>query len=185
MPAALIPLISVIVGAADVGTSVYEGVKSSDQNSADQAANKAQLAQEQQAQANQANLSKQEAVLGAQGQTQAQTGGSLTDSGTAALTDLLAGYPGFQSGTSGTSSSGTSGGGTSSAIAPTTLSAGTSGGSGAVGNSGTPDIAAILAALRSASGGGLGSGGSNLSGGNWQTPSAQAQSWQELSNPVL
>lgn len=177
MPAVLLPLISIIVGAAGVGTSVYEGVKSSDQNSADQAAQKAQLAQEQQAQANQANLTKQEAVLGAQGQAQSQTGGSLTDSGTSALTDLLAGYPGYQSGSGGS-------GGTSAGIGPSGVNAASAPGS----TPGTPDIASILAVLRGGPNSGSLSGGFNggdISGGNWQLPSSQPQPWQELSNPVL
>lgn len=179
MPAALLPLITILVSAAGVGTSIYEGVQSSDQNAANQAAQKAQLAQEQQAQANQANLTKQEAVLGAQGQAQQQTGGSLTDPGTSALTDLLAGYPGYQSGTNTNASTSTVSG-----IGPSGVS-----GSGGSGTGGTPDIAGILAALRGGAGGSDslsgGFGGGNLSGGNWQPPSSQPQPWQELSNPVL
>ena len=100
-------LIAAAVASAGVGTSIYEGVKNRDASAAATAAQQAEIKQQQQAAANQANLSKQEAVLGAQGQSQAQIGGSLTDSGTAALTDLLAGYPGYQAGTStGTTSTG-------------------------------------------------------------------------------
>jgi hypothetical protein len=169
MPQA-IPIIAAIIAAAGVGTSIYEGVKSSDQNAANQAAQQAELKQQQQAQANQANLTKQEAVLGAQGQSQTQTGGSLTDSGTAALTDLLAGYPGYQSGTSG--------GNTSLPLS-----------TGGTGGAATPDIASILSALTNGSTSGNGLNGGNLSGsisgGNWQAPSTQAQPWQELSKPVL
>jgi hypothetical protein len=174
-----LPLIAAGVGAAGIGTSIYEGIKSSDQNSADQAAQKAQLAQEQQSAANQANLTKQEAVLGQQGNAQQQTGGSLTDPGTTALNDLLAGYPGYQAGSSG---SGT-GANLSSAISPTTLSGAQQPGGGS--GTGGVDIAAILAALRGG-GSGLGGGsGANLSGGNWQTQPATPQSYFELANPPL
>lgn len=174
MPAALIPLISVIVGAAGVGTSVYEGVQSSDQASD---AQKAQLKQQQQ-QAVQADLTKREAVLGASGQEQQQTGGSLTDSGTAALTDLLAGYPGYQSG------SGTS---TGTGVGPSGVSGSST---GAPSSASAPDITSILAALRNnGGGGGLGLSGpgapGNLSGGNWQSQPAAPQSQFELANPLV
>jgi hypothetical protein len=171
-------LIAAAVGAAGVGTGVFESVKSGDENSANQAAQKAQLAQEQQSAATQANLTKQEAVLGAQGQAQQQTGGSLTDPGTTALTDLLAGYPGYQGG----SSSGTGGTNPSTAIAPTTLSGAQPGASGG-GSGGGLDIAAILAALRGGSGGS--GSGTNISGGNWQTSPAAPQSTFQLANPPL
>src|ERR1700731_2220300 len=95
-------LIAAAVGLAGTGVGAYEAQDASaNQASAQAQQQKALLAQQQQ-QAAQANLTKQEAVLGAQGQAQQQTGGSLTDPGTSALTDLLAGYPGFQGG-SGTS----------------------------------------------------------------------------------
>jgi hypothetical protein len=175
-------LIAAAVGAAGVGTGVVESVKSSDQNAADQQAQKTALAQQQQAQANQANLSKQEAVLGASGQAQQQTGGSLTDSGTTALTDLLAGYPGFQggagSGASGTATSTSAGTGTNASSSSSTNTAG-----------GTPDIAAILAMLRGGQPGGAGGPGgsptSSISGGNWQTQPAQPQTQFELANPLV
>jgi hypothetical protein len=169
-------LIAAAVGAAGVGTGLYESAKSSDQNAADQAAEKTALQQQQQAAANQANLSKQEAVLGAQGQAQQQTGGSLTDAGSTALTDLLAGYPGYQGGSSTTTSGGTS---TTSAN-PTIPTAGS--------GSSTPDIAAILTALRgggSGLGGGIGSPSSPLSGGNWQTQPAAPSTYFELANPPV
>ena len=163
MPAAL-PIISAIIAAAGVGTSIYEGVANRDAQSDAQKAQEQALLKQQQAQANQANLTKQEAVLSAQGQAQEQTGGSLTDAGTAALTALLAGYPGYQSGQVGPSG-----------VGSTTLSP----------SSSTPNIAAILAALRGG-GTGVGIGGpSDLSGGNWPAPSNQPRPWQELSNPVL
>jgi hypothetical protein len=168
-----LPLIAAGVGAAGIGTSIYEGDKSRE-------AAAAQLKQEQQAAASQANLAKQEAVLGASGQTQQQTGGSLTDPGTAALTDLLAGYPGFQSGSTstgvGVGSSGVSNG-------TTATSAG--------GASATPNIASILSLLQGGntnSGGGLGLGSSptsTISGGNWQSQPTQPQSQFELANPVV
>ena len=187
MPAALVPLISVIVGAAGVGTSIYEGVQSSNQASDTQKANQEALLKQQQSQANQANLTKQEAVLGAQGQSQEQTGGSLTDSGTAALTDLLAGYPGYQSGSASTPGTATTSTGTG--IAPSAISGSNSPGSGAPGSgSGTPDIASILALLKGGSGspfGGGSSSGSNISGGNWSPQPTQPQGHFELSNPVL
>jgi hypothetical protein len=172
-----VPLIAAGVGVAGIGTSVYEGIKSSDQNSADQAAQKAALLQQQQTQANQANLTKQEAVLGASGQEQQQTGGSLTDSGTSALTDLLAGYPGYQAGSgtstgTGVGSSGISGASTS-----------------APGSTGTPDIASILAVLRNSGSGGLGLNGlgtsGNIFGGNWQSQPAAPQTQFELANPLV
>lgn len=171
---------SLIAAAGGIGTGIYEGVNSSNISAADQQAQKTALAQQQQAQANQANLSKQEAVLGASGQAQQQTGGSLTDSGTTAFTDLLAGYPGFQGGAGGSpapsAGTGTSGVGTGGAPGST--------GSG----SGTPDIAAILAALRGQGGGAGGATGaptSSISGGNWQTQPAQPQTQFELANPLV
>jgi len=187
MPASLLPLISIIVGAAGVGTSIYEGVKSSDTNAADQADNKAALLKQQQAEANQANLTKQEAVLGAQGQAQEQTGGSLTDSGTAALTDLLAGYPGYQSGSSG-AGSGTGAGTGSTTATGTAPSAATSGDVGSATSNTDPSsaVTAILAALRNGGSGVGGPGaGSSIFGGNWQSQPTQPQPWQELSNPPL
>lgn len=158
-------LISAAVGAAGVGTGLYESSKAND---ASQAAAKAQqqaLAQQQQAQANQANLAKQEAVLGAQGQTQAQTGGSLTDPGTASFTNLLAGYPGFHGGSASPVSSAA---GAAPSEAPWNPSSVVSG---------------ILASLRNGAGGEF--GGTSLSGGNWQTPSAPSQRQQQLSDSVL
>jgi len=168
-------LIAAGVGAAGVGTSIYEGQKSSDASAAATAAQQQAAQQAQQAQANQANLTKQEAVLGAQGQAQQQTGGSLTDPGTASLTDLLAGYPGYQGGSS--SSVTGSGAGTGATTAATA----------ATGAASTPDITSILAALRNgAVPGGLSSGGLNsLSGGNWQPPATQPQQYQQLANPPL
>ncbi len=173
MPAA-IPLITLIVGAASAGVGAYESHDASINQAAAQKANADALKTQQQAQANQANLTKQEAVRSAQGQAQQQTGGSLTDPGTFSLADILAGYPGYHS-------SGSSTGGTP-AIAPTSLSSG-----GAGTGTGTPDIASILATLRNgSSGGGLdGLGGGSISGGNWQTPPVAPQQWQELANPVI
>ena len=171
MPAVLpfLPLILAGVGAAGVGTSVYEGVKNRDASAEATAEQQAALKQQQQSAANQANLTKQEAVIGAQGETQAQTGGSLTDPGTASLTDLLAGYPGYQGGTTTGTDTGTSPTGTA------------------------PNITAILSALQnggtsSGLGSGLGSGAgssSSISGGNWQTSLAQPQPRAELANPIV
>jgi hypothetical protein len=179
-------LISAAVGAAGVGAGIFGTVENADQQAANRAAQQAQLTQEQQAQANQANLSKQEAVLGASGQAQEQTGGSLTDPGTAALTDLLAGYPGYQAGGSGgTSPAAATSTGTgigTSGIADTSASPGQSSGTGA---SVPPNIAAILAALRGQGGLGTGSSPTSLSGGNWQTQPTQPQSFQQLANPVV
>ena len=172
---------SLIAAAAATGTGIYEGVNSSNIASANNAAQKAQLTQEQQAQANQANLSKQEAVLGASGQAQQQTGGSLTDPGTTALTDLLAGYPGFQNGSAAQTNPGTgTSTGTGTSASPTSGST-----PGSTDSSSNP-IAAILAALRGQGGGAGGSGTpSSISGGNWQTQPAQPQTQFELANPQV
>jgi hypothetical protein len=166
-------VITASLAAAAAGATAYE----SNNASIDQAAAEQQQKQATQQAANQVNLTKQEAVLGEQGQSQQQTGGSLTDSGTAALTDLLAGYPGYQAGNAGTGG---------------TISGGTGTGTGTGAAASTPDISAILAALTNGAigaggtggGGGLGSSG-NLSGGNWPTPSAQPQPYQQLATPVL
>lgn len=170
-------LIAAAVGLAGTGVGAYEANNASVDQSANQAAQKQALLQQQQTQANQANLTKQEAVLGATGQAQQQTGGSLTDPGTAALTDLLAGYPGFQagSGTSTGTGTGANGVGTSASANP-----------GSTGSASTPDIASILAALRGQNGG-AGSPGatSSISGGNWQTQPAAPQTQLELANPLV
>ena len=178
-------LIAAALGAGGAGLGFVENIKSNDQSAANQAANAKALLQQQQASANQANLSKQEAVMGAQGQTQAQTGGSLTDSGTASLTDLLAGYPGYQAGSSGSSST-NSGTSTGTGVGTSGVSNGAAS-PAADSGSGSPDITAILAALRNgASGAGAGGpGSSSISGGNWQVQPAQPQSYQQLANPVL
>lgn len=177
----ILPILSLIVSAAGAGVGAYEANDASINQRAAQAANQKALLQQQQAQTNQANLTKQEAVLGAQGQAQEQTGGSLTDSGTASLTDLLAGYPGYQSGSSTNTISGGNAPATTSAIAPTSL---TNGGSSGAGPS--DSVTAILAALRNAGGSGPGSSTtSSISGGNWQFQPTAPQPWQELSNPVL
>ena len=179
-----IPLIAAGVGAAGVGTSIYEGDKSANAAKAQQAA----LAKQQQAQANQANLTKQEAVLGAQGQAQEQTGGSLTDSGTAALTDLLAGYPGYQSGASGAGSGTGADTGTTTASGtapPASIPGNISGNASSTDPSSA--VTQILAMLRNGgpNTGGFGSGQSTISGGNWQSQPTQPQAFQELANPPL
>ena len=179
-----LPLIAAGVGAAGIGTSIYEGDKSADASSAATAAQQKAALQQQQAQANQANLSKQEAVLGAQGQAQEQTGGSLTDPGTASITDLLAGYPGYQAGGTGTGTS------TGTGVGPSGVAGGTAtptpAATGAGGGTGTPDIAGLLAALRGGGGGADAFGSpSSISGGNWQAPFAQPQAFQQLANPVI
>lgn len=176
---------AIAASAAGVGTSIYEG-QANRSATADNAKKSAQST------AAQANLTKREAVLGQQGQAQQQTGGSLTDSGTAALTDLLAGYPGYStaSGTgsnSGTGSSTTSSDaanatGANSAISPTTLSAGGGTGGGADSSSA---ITSILAALRGGGGGGGANSASTISGGNWQSQTAQPQPYHELANPLV
>lgn len=175
-------LIAAIAGLAGTGVGAYESHDAGINQAAAQKNNADALKAQQQAQANQASLTKQEAVLGAQGQAQAQTGGSLTDSGTSALTDLLAGYPGFQSGSPGTGATPNTSVGTgigSSGVPVATEATGA--------GAGTPDIAALLAKLRSGTsngnsgGGGLGS----ISGGNWQFQSSAPQGHFELSNPVL
>ena len=176
-------LIAAAVGAAGVGVSAYESNDAGINQRASQKQQQDALVKSQQAQANQANLTKQEAVLGAQGQAQQQTGGSLTDTGTAALTDLLAGYPGFQGAnpSAGTSTgTGVGGSGVSTPGAPAPAPGAPASGSG------TPDIAAILAALRNGGAGGPNPGSpSSISGGNWQTQPPAPQSTFELSNPVI
>ncbi len=167
-----------IAAAATAGTTAYEA-HNSDIDEADAAANQKSATQ---AAANQANLTKQEAVAGAQGQAQQQTGGSLTDAGTASITNLLAGYPGYQGGISG-------GAGTSTGTGIGASGVSGSGGAGA----GQPDISSILSTLLNNGGtGGSGAGSnlagglnSNLSGGNWQSPSNAPQQYQELANPPL
>ena len=174
--ATTLTIAAIAAGVAGTGTAIYEGDKSRDASAAATASNAALVKQEQQTTANQANLAKQEAVLGAQGQSQQQTGGSLTDSGTSALTDLLAGYPGYQAGASGSGTSTGAGIGSS----------GVSGSAPAAGSTGTPDIAALLKTLSSGAGGGLGSNSpSSISGGNWQTQPSAPQSRFELANPVV
>ncbi len=171
-------LIAAAVGLAGTGVGAYEANNASVDQSANQAAQKQALLQQQQTQANQANLTKQEAVLGATGQAQQQTGGSLTDPGTAALTDLLAGYPGFQAGSGSTGTGSNTGTGTSASATP--------GSTGALGSTGAPDIAAILAALRNQGGGAGGSSPTpSISGGNWQTQPAVPQTRFELANPPV
>jgi hypothetical protein len=167
---------------AAAGTTAYAANNASIDSADAQANQKALLKQQEQAQANQANLTKQEAVLGAQGQTQQQTGGSLTDPGTAALNDLLAGYPGYQGGSTTPSTSTGTGIGSSGVANATATPTST----------GTPDIASILAALRGGGngiGGGLGLGSSSspasISGGNSQTQPAQPQTYFELANPQV
>ena len=178
-------LIAAVAGLAGTGVGAYESHDASINQAASQKANAEALTKQQQADANQANLTKQQAVLGAQGQAQSQTGGSLTDSGTAALTDLLAGYPGFQSG----SSTGT--GTTTSAATSTGTGVGSSGVSGDTASGANSanglDIAALLAKLQNGSGSGnFGGGGlGSISGGNWQPQSSAPQGHFELSNPVL
>ena len=181
--ATALAIAGIAAGLTGAGVTAYEGVANRNAQSDAQKSSQDALLEQQQAQANQANLSKQEAVLGAQGQTQAQTGGSLTDPGTTSLTDLLAGYPGYQGGTSTTSGSGTS---TGTGIGSSGVSGGASPG-GAGGTSGGPDIAAILAALQNGGGGGgLGSSSpTNLSGGNWQSPPTPPQGQFELASSVL
>jgi hypothetical protein len=174
-------LIAAGVGAAGAGAGLYESHNASIDSSAAQANQKALVTQQQQTAANQANLTKQEAVLGAQGQSQQQTGGSLTDSGTASLTDLLAGYPGYQGGTSGGSTGTSTGAGIGSsgvAGAQTTPATGTAGAGGV-------DIASILAALRGQGGAGSTGSPSSISGGNWQTQPAAPQNQFELANPQV
>jgi hypothetical protein len=179
LTAAQIALIGSAVAATGIGATAYESNNSSIDNANAQKANAAATLKAQQTAANQANLTKQEAVLGQQGQAQSQTGGSLTDPGTAALTDLLAGYPGFQSGGTGASTgTGAGSGGVSGGTATPAQASGASG-------TGAPDIASILAALRGQGGAGASGSGSSISGGNWQTQPPAPQSQFELSNPVI
>jgi hypothetical protein len=188
--ATALAIAGIAAGTAGVGTAIYEGDKNRSASADATASQKALLAQQQQSAANQANLTKQEAVLGVQGQEQQQTGGSLTDSGTSALTDLLAGYPGYQGGATGGGTStgagiGPSGISGGTATTPTSGGAGSAGSAGSAGGAGTPDISAILAALRGQGGAGSAGSPSSISGGNWQTQPAQPQNQFELANPVV
>ena len=174
-------LIAAAVGLAGTGVGAYEAQDNAANQASAQKQQQQALLKQQQQQAAQADLTKREAVLGASGQAQQQTGGSLTDSGTSALTDLLAGYPGYQSG-SGTGAGTSTGTGVG--------SSGVSGGSSSPGGAGSPpDIASILAALRNGSGGGglglSGPGSSTISGGNWQSQPAAPQNQLELANPIV
>lgn len=164
MPAAIAvlgPWLTAAAAAATIGGTAYS-VVNSEENSSN---NSQQLAQQekqiQQQQANQQNLQKQEAVLGTQGQAQAQTGGSLTDSGFQSFVDQLSGYPG-------------SGGGSTQPQAASTAAQTPQFSSGAQAQ---PDISKILAALTG--------GGDQISGGsNGQQPPAP-QSFFELANPIV
>ena len=179
----VLSIASIAAGLTGAGVAAYGANNASIDNNAAQKANANALLKQQQTAANQANLAKQEAVLGAQGQTQQQTGGSLTDSGTSALTDLLAGYPGYQGGATGPGTS------TGTGIGPSGVSGGATGVSGAAGGNGgaagTPDITAILAALRGQGGAGSAGSPSSISGGNWQAEHTPPQNQFELSNPVI
>ena len=166
----VLSIASIAAGLTGAGVAAYGANNASIDSNAAQKANANALLKQQQTAANQANLAKQEAVLGAQGQTQQQTGGSLTDSGTSALTDLLAGYPGYQGGATGPSTS------TGTGIGPSGVSGGAAG---------TPDITAILAALRGQGGAGSAGSPSSISGGNWQAEHTPPQNQFELSNPVI
>ena len=88
MPAGLLALIPALITA---GTTAYSAVESSNQRG-DAAA---QLKQQQQQQANQQSLQRQQAIAAQRGTAQEQTGGSLTNAGTQAFLNQLAGYPGF------------------------------------------------------------------------------------------
>ena len=145
----------IAAGLTGAGVGAYDANNASiDSNAAQQASKDATLKAQQTA-ANQADLTKKEAVLGAQGQTQQQTGGSLTDSGTSALTDLLAGYPGYQGGTSSSAATST---GTGTGVG----GSGVSGNTSSATSAGAPNIAAILAALRGQGGAGSAGGSSSL-----------------------
>jgi hypothetical protein len=133
-------------GGATVGEDIYSNLNKP--NTA------AQEQQAQQAQANQAALTKQEAVLGQQGNAQAQTGGSLTAPGTENFVSQLAGYPGYSSSTP----------------SPSGGSPGASSPSGTAPGAGTPQIAALLQQLQ----GSGGSAGQNISGGGGQPSGQQA-----------
>lgn len=184
--ATALAIAGIAAGLTGAGVTAYEGVANRNAQSDAQKSSQDALLQQQQAAANQANLTKQQAILGAQGQAQSQTGGSLTDDGTSALTGLLAGYPGYQSGANaGAGASTSTGTGVGSSGVPGSASAPTT--PEGTGATGTPDIAAILAALRGGGAGGqFGSGsGSSISGGNWQTQPATPQSNFQLANPPL
>ena len=172
-------LIAAGAGLAGAGVTAYDAQDNAANQASAQKQQQQALLQQQQQQAAQANLTKQEAVLGAQGQAQQQTGGSLTDSGTAALNDLLAGYPGYQAeGTASATSTGSSGVSSGTTGASTATTAGT-------GGDASSTVASILAALRGQGGAGSAGPTSSISGGNWQTQPAQPQNQFELANPPV
>ena len=99
MPVGLLALIPALIKA---GTTAYGAVESNNQRG-DAAA---QLKQQQQSQANQQSLQRQQAINAQRGNAQAQTGGSLTDAGTQSFLDQLAGFPGFSGSTTQTTAGG-------------------------------------------------------------------------------
>jgi hypothetical protein len=147
---------------ATLGNSIYNKVTD---NSA------ATLRSEQQATANQKALTEKEAVLGQQGNTQAATGGSLTDSGFQDYAAQLAGYPGYKDTSVLTTGTGTGTSGTSS------TSLGTSGTSTS-GTTSSNDLTALLAQLNAANGG-------NISGGTSTNQAQSATGRMELATPFV
>src|SRR5512146_2640135 len=92
MPAAivaLLPYITAAATAATVGTDIYSMVKGSGGGVNEQA-----LKAQQQQQANQQALQKEQAIAATQGQAQAQTGGNLAGDSFQSFVNQLAGFPG-------------------------------------------------------------------------------------------
>ena len=87
----IIALVGALASAAGTGVSMYEGSQQRDQAKAQQAA--AQKAQQQQY-LQQQNMARQQALVAAGPNAQAQTLGSLTGTAGNSFADLLAGIPG-------------------------------------------------------------------------------------------
>lgn len=154
MPAITPALWIAIASLAATGATTGYEIASAPKSGVDENALKAQ----QQAQANQQKLQNEQRITASQGQAQAQTGGSLTDTGFQDFAAQLAGLPGY--------------GGTA-AAAKTATTAG-------VNNTGQPqvDMQSILAQL------GQGGGG-NITGGSGTQQTAAPQQFFELSSPVV
>ena len=88
---AIIELISAAVAAAGTGVSMYEGAQQRDQAKAQQAA---ALKAQQQQYIQQQGMARQQALVAAGPNAQAQTLGSLTGTAGNSFADLLAGIPG-------------------------------------------------------------------------------------------
>lgn len=150
--AAWAAIASLAATGATVGDEVY--------NSVNQPNTAALEKQQQQAQANQEALQKQQAIVAQQGNAQAQTGGALTDAGFQNFVDQLAGYPG--------------GGGTTN---PGTISTASQQTPGSAPQGQQPDLQALLKQL-------VAGNSSDISGGSTGNQPPPSQGFFELSSPV-